>query len=191
VSSVWLGAEPERRALQLGRREGAIVSANTGDEPAATDTHDRVINLIFESGLTLARIVGLQRVDDEVATLLHSAIDRLDTAVRELRGAALAGVLEHHDARPDMLDQTVGAHWRRRLCRVTVDEVFAYAVGGLDFYRASDHQLWAHESDGLLLSARSGAPLARRDGNLYFDIESNLPLYYEDQRDEPPPTQTA
>lgn len=167
------------------------MSANTGDEPAATDVHDRVINLIFGSGLTLARIVGLQRVDDEVAGLLDSVIDQLDTAVRELRGAALARVVGTRATQPDIADRTAGADWRRRLCRVTIDEVFAYAIGGYDFYRTSDHQLWAHESDGLLLSARSGTPLARRDGNLYYDIASNRPLYYEDTRDEPPPPQGA
>ena len=66
------------------------MSANTGDEPVATDMHDRLVNLIFGSGLTLARILGLQRVDDEVAGLLNSAIEELETALRELRSGALA-----------------------------------------------------------------------------------------------------
>lgn len=166
------------------------MSADTGDEPFATDMHDRVINLIFGSGLTLARILGLQRVDDEVAGLLQSAIAELDTAVRELRGAALAGVVENRGATSGLAGRAVSTDWRRRLCRVTIDEVFAYAVGGFDFYRASDHRLWAHEREGVLLSARSGTPLARRDGDLYYDIESNRPLYYE-EHDYPPPPQAA
>ena len=44
----------------------------------------------------------------------------------------------------------------------------------------SDHELWAHESDGLLLSARSGTPFARRDGRVFYDVETHVPLYYED-----------
>jgi hypothetical protein len=69
---------------------------------------------------------------------------------------------------------------RRYLCSVEDDEVFAYArPSGHDFFRAADHMPWAHESDGLLLSARSGAPLARRAGNVFHDITSDAPLYYE------------
>ena len=69
---------------------------------------------------------------------------------------------------------------RRRLTRFSAAEDFAYAVGSYDFYRAADHTLWAHESQGLLLSARSGTPLARRNGNIFYDIDSNTPLYFED-----------
>lgn len=167
------------------------MSANIGDEPVATDMHDRVVNLIFGSGLTLARILGLQRVDDEVAGLLNSAIEELDTALREMRSAALARAVENRKPQPSTLDRTRPTDWRRRLCRITIDEVFAYAISGYDFYRASDHGLWAHERDGLLLSARSGAPLARRDGNIFYDTESDVPLYYEDTRDEPTPPQSA
>ena len=44
----------------------------------------------------------------------------------------------------------------------------------------SDHELWAQESDGLLRSARSGKPFARREGHVFYDLETNVPLYYED-----------
>ncbi len=167
------------------------MSANTGDKHVATGMHDRVINLIFGSGLTLARILGLERVDDEIGGLLNRAIEDLDTAVRELRTAAFTRVVENREPQPYTPDRTGPTDWRRRLCRITIDEVFAYAIGGSDFYRASDHRLWAHESDGLLLSARSGTLLARRDGNIYYDTESDVPLYYEDTRDEPTPPQSA
>jgi hypothetical protein len=65
------------------------------------------------------------------------------------------------------------------LCCVANDELFAYAKRGHDFVRASDHMLWAHESDDLLLSARSGCPLARRVGDVFHDVASHVPLYYE------------
>jgi hypothetical protein len=64
--------------------------------------------------------------------------------------------------------------------RVADTEMFAYAARGTGFFRASDRTLWAHEHDGVLLSARSGAPLAHRVGNVFYDLESELPLYIED-----------
>ena len=51
---------------------------------------------------------------------------------------------------------------------------------GHDFFRASDHELWAHESDDLLISARSGTPLAHRVGDVFYALETDTPLYYED-----------
>ncbi len=53
-------------------------------------TYDSVINRIFGTGLTLAGILSLERVDAEVAGRLRDAIDALDVAVGELRTAALA-----------------------------------------------------------------------------------------------------
>jgi hypothetical protein len=58
--------------------------------------------------------------------------------------------------------------------------MFAYAEPGTGFFRVSDRALWAHEHDGLLLSARTGAPLAYRAGNAFYDLESDRPLYIED-----------
>ena len=66
----------------------------------------------------------------------------------------------------------------RYLLRVDDHEVVAYARGGHDFYRASDDALWAHESNGHLLAVRSGATLAREIDHIYYDAESNAPLYY-------------
>jgi len=45
--------------------------------------------------------------------------------------------------------------------------------------------LRAHESDDLLLSARFGTPLARRSGNVFYDIETDIPLYREDGHGAP------
>ena len=53
----------------------------------------------------------------------------------------------------------------------------------MTFTALADHELWAHESDGLLLSARFGTPLARRIGNVFYDIDTNAPLYHEDRPD--------
>lgn len=87
------------------------------------------------------------------------------------------GKAEHS---PEPLDPPPIPNGHRRLCRLTANEVFAYAVGH-DFHRAADHELWAHESEGLLLSARFGTPLARRIGNVFYDITTNEPLYREDR----------
>jgi hypothetical protein len=67
----------------------------------------------------------------------------------------------------------------RFLLRVNDHEVVAYATGGHDFYRASDDELWAHESDGHLLAARSGTTLARKYGRVYYDANGDVPLYYQ------------
>ena len=155
---------------------------NAADDHDPVDVHDQVINRIFGSGLTLAAILSAQRVDDETADRLHDVVGQLDTAVRDLRRAAIAHVFEDRERRSATQNGDVPSDWRRRLRRLSVDEVFAYAVGGHDFYRAGDHELWAHESDGLLISARSGSPLARRDGKVFYDIDSDAPLYYEDRR---------
>ena len=81
------------------------------------------------------------------------------------------------------LDISAGATRRdgcRYLCSVDDGEAFAYATPtGHDFFRAADHMPWAHESDGLLLSARSGAPLARRAGTVFYDVTNDQLLYYE------------
>jgi hypothetical protein len=67
----------------------------------------------------------------------------------------------------------------RFLLSVDDHEVVAYATGGHDFYRASDDVLWAHESEGQLLAARSGTTLARRYGRVYYDPNNDAPLYYQ------------
>lgn len=169
------------------------MAANAVDQDIA-DAHDRVTNHIFGSGLTLASIVSSQRVDADIAQRLLDVIDELDRAVGEIRSAALAGARRENDARSEIaaVPATVSilASWsprasvtvldgRRQLCRVGDDEVFAYAQQGHDFFRASDQRLWAHESGDLLLSARSGTPFARRTGNVFHDLASRVPLYYE------------
>ena len=157
-----------------------LISSTAAAERGLLESHDAVVNRIFGAGLALAGILSLERVDAEVAERLREAIGSLDAAVVELRTAALAEVVAGNAARPARRDPGT-ASARRRLSGVSIDDdVFAYAVGRFDFYRAADHSLWAHESDGLLLSVRSGAPLARRDGNLFYDLASNAPLYFEE-----------
>jgi hypothetical protein len=67
----------------------------------------------------------------------------------------------------------------RFLVNVDDHEVVAYAPRGHDFYRASDDVLWAHESEGRLLAARSGTMLARKSGRVYYDADNDAPLYYQ------------
>ena len=155
------------------------MSANVENARGFVDAHDGVIDHVFGAGLTLEAILRRGRVDDDVGERIRDALAALDIAVAELRTIACS---QHLDGRPEQPEpQLASVHAaERRLCRFSVDEVFAYAVNPYDFHRASDHTLWAHESQGLLLSARSGVPLARRQGKVFYDIESNAPLYYED-----------
>ncbi|HWS45531.1 MAG TPA: hypothetical protein VN636_06695 [Acidimicrobiia bacterium] len=67
----------------------------------------------------------------------------------------------------------------RCLCRFEDGEVFAYVERGFEFVRTSDHEVWARDFDGTLVSARSGLPLARREGKVYYAADTGEPLYYE------------
>ena len=69
--------------------------------------------------------------------------------------------------------------------------MFAYVTRGNEFFRARDNVLWAHERDGLLVSARSSLPFARRLGVFFYDLDANVPLYYERALPDPPPDRTT
>jgi hypothetical protein len=60
------------------------------------------------------------------------------------------------------------------------DELFAYAPGRRDFFRASDDTLWAHESHDWLVAASSGELLAHRTGNVYYGVLDGERLYREE-----------
>jgi hypothetical protein len=66
----------------------------------------------------------------------------------------------------------------RCLYRCDDGEVFAYAQRGNEFVRVSDHQVWAHEHDDQLVSARSGEALAYRRGDFYYELGTGLGLYF-------------
>jgi hypothetical protein len=156
---------------------------------------DRVINHIFASGLTLASVLSRQVVDDDDADHLSDVLDELDAAVRELRNGVFESAVRDRDARlsavqpetttsvmplrpfvtghPDLIDT------RRRLCRFDDDEVFAYVMRGNESFLERDHMLWAPERDGVLVSARSALPFARRVGVFFYDLAARVPLYYE------------
>jgi hypothetical protein len=169
-------------------------SART-DSGIADQLHDRVIDHLFGSRLTLASIVSLGKIDTKIAERLQDVMDDLEIAVRDIRRTDLALLARHCDQRPnpphhltivkppsDRVQQprTVRGDGHRYLCSFEDGQVFAYTThAGHDFLRVADHSTWAHESDGLLLSARSGTPLARRMGNVFHAITSNMPLYYE------------
>jgi len=144
------------------------------------DALDRAVGYLFQSGLAISNLVADARTDATTGAVLRDVSERIDAAVREIRGAAVTRVSDQRArlARSDRADGRV-------LRRVNIDEVFAYAVGATDFYRATDDELWARDAQGLLVSARSGTPLARREGNLYYDPESGVPLYYEPPLHDP------
>ncbi len=154
----------------------------------ATELYDRVVKHLFSSGLDIASILSQPTVNDGIRARLLCVIDELDSAITELRVAALTAACD--DARVGAPSLPAPAttrpqtetpekqHARRRLRRVIDDEVFAYTLRGHDFYRVRDHELWAHESDGILFSAGWGTQLARRVGDVFYDA-TGAPLYYE------------
>jgi hypothetical protein len=168
-----------------------------GEDDCVGRAHDGAINRIFGCGLTLAAMVGRPDLNDDLAQLLGDVIEELDMAVNAVRHAAFSTLVgdrgplavrspQHATSvvEPDPAAGLRATHAaaRRRLRRIADDGVFAYAMRGHDFYRAADHILWAHESDDLLLSARSGTPLARRVDDVFYDLQTNVPLYYEDSQ---------
>ena len=72
----------------------------------------------------------------------------------------------------------------RYLCNVDDQKLHAYAKTRRDFLLASDDSLWAHESHGWLLMALTGAQVAHRVGDTYYDAQTQEPLYFETS--EPP-----
>ena len=54
---------------------------------------------------------------------------------------------------------------------------FAYAPGRRDFFRTGDDLVWAHESHGWLIAARSGETLAHRTGDVYYSATDGKGLY--------------
>ena len=169
------------------------VGDTTSPESLTLPLLDRTTNRVFASTLTLASVMARHDIDDDVSQQLQRVTDELDTVTRDIRTLAIDLVLRDLDALrhpprpatpiakpipPVERRPQAGIDLRRRLCRFDDGQEFAYARGH-DFFRASDHVLWAHESDDLLLSARSGVPFARRVGMAFHDIDSNTPLYYE------------
>ena len=158
----------------------------------AGDTRAWVIDHIVWSELKLAAILGVQRVDAEVADRLREVLEHLDAALTEIRNSDPVVATDDPDPRMESRLRAVPVFParrlravpktgpQRRLSGVTSEAVFAYATYGHDFYRLDDNSLWAHESEDLLLSARSGIPLAHRVGDVFYDIETDTPLYRED-----------
>jgi len=148
---------------------------------------DGVVDQIVGAGLAIASILSLPNVDAEVSGRLRDVLIRLDAAIVDLRSRASSELSDRvplprirlHAVPTPPLDALPGSGMRRQLYGFALDVVFAYAMHGHDFYRVVDNSLWAHEREDLLLSARSGRPLARRAGHVFYDFDSNAPLYYE------------
>jgi hypothetical protein len=159
-------------------RGGTVVSSGSGDDSA--HALDRAVNRLFGSGVLIADLLHDPGLDPEIATRLRAVAEGLDAAVHEIQSWALTRTRDEHGARPRPRHAT-----ERTLRRINIDEVFAYALRGNDFYRVTDDRLWAHDSDGLLLSARSGTPLAQRHGRIYYDTTTDVPLFYEPASKQP------
>ena len=150
------------------------MSPEVGPDRSADDLYDEIVRHAFQTGMFLFAVLRLDGLADEITQRLHEAVDELETLVGKVRAAALARMSPAPtETEPDIPTSA------RRLHHITVDSVFAYSRDGSNFVRAADHQPWARETDGILLSARSGTPLARRDGHVFSDPATGAPLYYE------------
>ncbi|HTD50326.1 MAG TPA: hypothetical protein VK771_07000 [Acidimicrobiia bacterium] len=188
------GSGADSRDDEDGGQDDAAGPWSEADGRVAAQLHDRVIDRMRGAELALAAIVGLGAIDARVAAQLRDVMDQLDGIAKDLRSTDLAVWVRDRDPRPDenghltivkpapdrQAARPMSEERRRYLCSFQDGQVFAYATpNGHDFFRASDHTPWAHESDGLLLSARSGTPLAVRAGSVFHDLASNEALYFE------------
>jgi hypothetical protein len=168
---------------------------STENDRLAAEVHDRVTNHIFGASLTLASVISGERVDDDIAQRLVDAIDTLDAAVRDLRILALARAIADRDHNIALersrtttpIASTGNSDVRAWLRRVKGASAFAYAGHDPEGIRASDRAQWAPERHGLLFSARSGMPLARRVDDVFYDLETDTPLYYQEAHQTPDP----
>jgi hypothetical protein len=77
----------------------------------------------------------------------------------------------------DSREKGSGRRQMRYLYTADDDQLFAYAPGRRDFFRAGDDLLWAHESHGWLVAAESGETLAHRTGDVYYGAVDGRRLY--------------
>jgi len=176
------------------RQEQTVASLIEADERIAAQLHDRVICRIRGAELALAAVLGLGTIDGNVAAQLRDVIDELSAVGKDVRNALSGLWVRDRDPRGEQPNRLtivkpssgpaethpMSDERRRYLCDFEDGQVFAYATPrGHDFFRATDHTPWAHESDGLLLSVRSGIPLAVRSGRVFRDVASDQPLYFE------------
>jgi len=57
------------------------------------EAQTRLINQLFGSGLTLAAVLSLPRLDREVGERVRSVVEQLDAAIAEVHHLALAAVI--------------------------------------------------------------------------------------------------
>src|SRR5690242_15311230 len=65
----------------------------------------------------------------------------------------------------------------RYLYTTADDQLFAHAPGRRDFFKEGDDRVWAHESHGYLIAAKSGQTLAHRTGDVYYGVVDGERLY--------------
>ena len=70
-------------------------------------------------------------------------------------------------------------HAPRYLYRAGESTPFAFASSRRDFSLLDTEGVWAHESHGWLIEARSGVVLAHRTRTSYFSVDSGVCLYSE------------
>jgi hypothetical protein len=76
----------------------------------------------------------------------------------------------------------------RYLYTTADDQLFAHAPGRRDFFKEGDDRVWAHESHGWLIAAKSGETLAHRTGDVYYGAVDGERLYRVSTEPAPTPT---
>ena len=131
-----------------------------------------------ESAAALAETFKV--LGDPTRVRILDALARSEVAVCDL--AELLGVTQSavsHQLRLLRSMRLVRSRRDGRHIYYTVDDdqLFAYAPGRRDFFRAGDDGLWAHESHGWLVAAESGETLAHRTGDVYYGAVDGERLY--------------
>ena len=137
------------------------------DDASLSELLDQIQKHVFRAGLLLASARNLARPDGSAIAQIDHARAELDLIAAKIHTTGLSEVVA-----PDEMPFRA-----RRLRRV--ESTFAYLRDGTDWVRVADGRLWAQESEHVLYSANGGRALARRDGRVFDDMETQVPLYCE------------
>ena len=95
VASVVIIRDLSQQRLQEDGARATTIADE--DERIGTVMHDRVIGLLFASGLNIAAVLSANQLDHHATGRLRDVVGELDAAIREIRTA----IFQHLDPAPD------------------------------------------------------------------------------------------
>ena len=95
VASVVIIRDLSQQRLQEDGARATTIADE--DERIGTVMHDRVIGLLFASGLNIAAVLSANQLDHHATGRLRDVVAELDAAIREIRTA----IFQHLDPAPD------------------------------------------------------------------------------------------